>query len=271
MNAVAPDSAVRTELLIPESAEALAGLLRTDPPERVLPPLWHWVYLLERPRQDELGEDGHARRSVESSPEPGLQRMFAGGRIFIHRELRLGQVATRTTKVASTETKQGRSGPLTFVTTRSTIKQDGDVAVVDERDIVYRPVAPPAERASRRARENTPVIADATSTVSLGIDPVLLFRFSALTYNAHRIHYDRDYARSEGHPDLVVHGPLQAILMAEALRRAHISFVGREFGFRVVAPCWGAGRIVASARADLAQVRDASNVVTATATLGPIG
>lgn len=108
-------------------------------------------------------------------------------------------------------------------------------------------------------------------SLELRVDPVMLFRFSALTYNAHRIHYDSDYTRSEGYPDLVVHGPLQALLMGECLRRSGAPMLGHEFAYRLVAPTYGTQRLQAAARPGAvgmtAEVRDGTGRRTATATL----
>ncbi|HEY9525232.1 MAG TPA: MaoC family dehydratase N-terminal domain-containing protein, partial [Thermopolyspora sp.] len=139
----------RTELITPEPAEALAGLLDISPPagDGELPALWHWIYLLERRRQSDLGPDGHPTHGIPAPPGPGMLRMFAGGRVSMHVPLRFGEPATRTTRVIRTVEKKGRSGPLTFVTVRSDIEQGGRPAISDEQDIVYRPSGPaPAAR-----------------------------------------------------------------------------------------------------------------------------
>jgi 3-methylfumaryl-CoA hydratase len=205
----------RTETLVPGPAYGLAGLLGAEEPGATLPLLWHWVYLLERPAAAALGDDGHPTSGIPAPPGPGMRRMFAGGQVTAYAPLRLGREATRRTEVTGQAEKQGRSGPLTFVTVRHTIEQDGRTAVVDRQDIVYLP-----DRPAGTSAPGTPPggLADA----SYQPDPPTtrtLFQFSALTYNAHRIHYDRDYARdAEGYPGLVVHGPLQALYLAEAAR-----------------------------------------------------
>jgi 3-methylfumaryl-CoA hydratase len=268
----------RSELVTPEAAEALAGVLDIDPPslDEGLPPLWHAVYLLERRRESELGVDGHPTQGIPAPPGPGMLRMFAGGRVTAYGVLRFGEGATRSTRVLRTVEKQGRSGPLTFVTTRSEIEQRGRIVVADEQDIVYRaaggtlardPDAAP-DRATPARRENE---AGQVHQLTLDVDPVLLFRFSAITYNAHRIHYDQEYAASEGYPGLVVHGPLQALLMGEAMRRSGVPVLGRVFAYRLLAPTYGAQRLtvitVADAETAEAWVRDGSGAVTATATV----
>lgn len=135
-----PETSTRTELITPEPAEALAGLLDIDTPTTGtdLPALWHWVYLIERRRQSDLGPDGHPTHGIPEPPGPGQRRMFAGGRVSLYAPLRLGEPATRTTRVIRTVEKEGKSGPLTFVTVRSDIEQGGRLAIADEQDIVYR-------------------------------------------------------------------------------------------------------------------------------------
>jgi 3-methylfumaryl-CoA hydratase len=251
-----------TELITPGPAQALAGLLGVPEPGEELPLLWHWVYLLDRPPQDVLGPDGHqARGGMPIPPGPGLRRMFAGGRVWRHGELRIGAEATRRTWQASSARKQGRSGPLVFVTVRTEISQGGSraqVVITEEQDLVYR--EPGANGPARSARIVAVTGRDRTVTV----DPVLLFRFSALTYNAHRIHYDRDYARAEGYPGLVVHGPLQALLMAGLAGAG----AGAEYSYRLVAPLYEDQGLVVSAAPDGDAVRvscrDATDRVTAT-------
>ncbi len=233
-----------TERLAAEPVEALAATLDIEPPaDGTVPPLWHWTLLLPRRPQRELGPDGHPLTGVPAPPGPGRRRMFAGGRVVTHRLLRVGEDATRTSWVARTAEKQGRSGPLTFVTVRTEIEQAGEIAVVEDQDIVYR--APGGTRpADGGATAPAPV---REPCLELDVTETLLFRFSALTFNAHRIHYDLAWARREGYAGLVVHGPLQALLMGELARRSGVSLVGREFGYRLVAPMLGTGRLRAQA------------------------
>jgi len=273
MTSSVPDlrvSTSRTELITPEPAEALAGLLDLDPPAawEPLPALWHWVYLLERRRQSELGPDGHPTHGIPAPPAAGQLRMFAGGRVCLRTHLRFGEAATRTTRVVRATHKQGASGPLTFVTVRSEIEQQGHVAIVDEQDIVYRPQG----RALVARPDSGTADRSPAPGLVLDVDPVLLFRFSALTYNAHRIHYDQAHAAAEGYPALVVHGPLQALLMGELIRRAGAALLGQEFAYRLVAPVFGAQRLTATAddaSMTSVQVLDGANQVTATSTLRP--
>ena len=268
-----PEVIERRELLVPEPAIALAGMLDIVPPATRpgddLPPVWHWIYLLERHREEELGPDGHSLTGIPAPPGPGRLRMFAGGRVTTIAPLRVGEETTRVTRLTASVEKQGRSGPLTFVTARSEYLQDGQVAVVDEQDIVYRE---PGSRLGR-APEAPATQADCQGALTLDVDPVLLFRFSALTYNAHRIHYDLDYVKEEGYPDLVVHGPLQALLMAERLRREGISLVGHQFAYRLLAPTYGSQRLAVTHRAGAdaveVSVHDAHGVNTASGRVTP--
>jgi 3-methylfumaryl-CoA hydratase len=227
---------VREERLAGEPAEALAGVLDIDPPvDGTIPELWHWLYLLERRPSRELGPDGHPTSGIPAPPGPGMRRMFAGGRVETRRHLCIGRLATRTTWVANSAEKVGRTGPLRFVTVRHELAQDGEVAVVEEQDIVYRA----ADGSSLTTAAGSSVPADREANLALDVDERLLFRFSALTYNAHRIHYDREWCRFEGYDDLVIHGPLQALMMGELARRNDVSLVGRRFGYRLVAPMVG--------------------------------
>ncbi len=230
------DAVVQNQLLTAEPVEALAGLLDIDPPAGPeIPELWHWVYLLERRPSRDLGPDGHPSSGIPEPPGPGMRRMFAGGRVDTHRRLHVGRPARRTTWITESVEKQGRSGPLRFVTVRHEISQDGDVAVVEEQDIVYR--EPAGQQLGADADEGPPTGREATS--SLAVDERLLFRFSALTYNAHRIHYDRGWCAREGYDDLVVHGPLQALMMGELARRNGVPLLGRRFSYRLVSPMIG--------------------------------
>jgi 3-methylfumaryl-CoA hydratase len=296
-----PGTSTRTELVTATPAEALAGLLDIEPPPAApgaeLPPLWHWVYLLDRRPERDLGPDGHPTHGIPEPPGPGRLRMFAGGRVTVHAPVRFGEPATRTTRLVRSVEKRGRSGPLTFVTVRNDITQGGVLAVVDEQDIVYRvPEPTPSPRAEPRDSLDSEGTEDTSGTegmrkalatldtvafalpasgheLELDVDPVLLFRFSALTYNAHRIHYDRDYANLEGYPDLVVHGPLQALLMAELLRRAGERFSGHQFAYRLLAPTFGTQRLRVGAGPDPRAgvvVHDGSGLLIARSTLLPV-
>jgi 3-methylfumaryl-CoA hydratase len=229
-------SARRDGVLDPAPAGFLAGILAVPVPEDVLPPMWHTVYLLDRWARAELGPDGHPLHGLPTPPSEPHRRMFAGGRAVHHRLLRLGAPVSRTSTVISTVQKEGRSGRLTFVTVRHEYAQDGETAVVDEQDIVYRPFDSGASASSAPPAEAEAIEGE----TRFEVDPVTLHLFSTATANAHRIHYDVEYARTEGHPGLVVHGPLQVLLMAGALAAQGADLVCRELDYRLLAPAWGA-------------------------------
>jgi len=265
------------ELITPGPAEALAGLLGVPVPDLAgegLPLLWHWVYLLDRPPQAALGTDGHpARGGMPLPPGPGLRRMFAGGRVSRHGPLRAGAEATRRTWQASSERKQGRSGPLHFVTVRTQVSQGERVVLTEEQDLVYREPEAAADGPARAAPGPGPPPAADGRDWPVDVSPVLLFRFSALTYNAHRIHYDRDYARSEGYPGLVVHGPLQALLMADLARRETRQPDRCDYSYRLVAPLFDEQGLIVSGAADgdavRVRTRDSAGRTTAVGVLQP--
>jgi 3-methylfumaryl-CoA hydratase len=243
----------RTELLVPGPAVALAGLLDVPLPGldagEGLPLTWHWLYLLEHPRQSDLGPDGHpVRNTIPAPPEPGRRRMWAGGGIRSLGALRVGEQATRRSRVLGTTEKNGRSGRLTFVTVGHTILQGGEIVLEERQDILYRDAV--GLSSAPDGRDETSSRLDVgPGEWSVPIGPTLLFRFSALTYNGHRIHYDRDYARTEeGYPGLVVHGPLQAMAMAETARAHGVEArPGVAFEYRLVAPLFDHQGLVAGA------------------------
>ncbi|XVX21182.1 FAS1-like dehydratase domain-containing protein [Actinomycetota bacterium] len=229
----------RHELIQPGPAQALAALLGVPLPDleagEPLPACWHWVYLLDRPATADLGRDGHPVRGVVPAPPgPGYRRMWAGGRVEQRGGLVVGEAATRHSTVTATTEKQGRSGRLTFVEVTHTLSQLGEPVVIERQDIVYCEMASAAGDSVAAAIEEGPGLADDGWEIEAAAP--LLFRFSALTYNGHRIHYDRDYAREvEGYPGLVTHGPLQALVMAEAARGRRSLAVGLRLPARLTA------------------------------------
>jgi 3-methylfumaryl-CoA hydratase len=209
-----------------------ATLDREDPPPQLgdpLPPLWHWLFFLDRYRASELAPDGHARRGGLLPPIPLPRRMWAGSRLEFHHPLRIGDQMTRESRVIDIKEKLGRSGPLVFVFMRHEISNEAGLAITEEHDIVYRDHGP--------AAPVQPASADAAWELTIQPDDVLLFRYSALTFNGHRIHYDRRYATEvEGYPGLVVHGPLIATLLMDLLRRNLPAANVARFSFRAVSP-----------------------------------
>jgi len=216
-----------------------ATLDRDDAPPvfhaTALPPLWHWLYFLPKQRQSELGPDGHPKRGGFLPPVPLPRRMWAGGRLrwLPENPLHVGDAVQRISRIDSVTHKAGRTGDLLFVLVKHEVHNSRGLSLTEEHDIVYRaaaqandPVPPPiaAEQGALWQREIVP-------------DDVLLFRYSALTFNGHRIHYDRRYVTEvEGYPGLIVHGPLIATLLVDLVRR-HVpdSFI-KGFHFKAVRP-----------------------------------
>jgi 3-methylfumaryl-CoA hydratase len=204
----------RTDVIGTERAVALQASLddaaSTLADGDALPPLWHWLYFWDIAPRSGLGRDGHPALGGFLPPVGPARRMWAGSRVSFPGVLRLGEPATRMSTIQSVAEKTGRSGKLVFVTVRHEITGGEGLAVVDEHDIVYREDT--GKGAAARPGEPAPEDAEWSQVVEP--DPTLLFRYSALTFNGHRIHYDRDYARDvEGYGGLVVHGPLLATLM----------------------------------------------------------
>jgi 3-methylfumaryl-CoA hydratase len=215
---------------------AMAATLNRGPETKNVPPLWHWLYFLPVSPLSETGPDGHPKRGGYLPPVPLPRRMWAGGRLTFHAPLTVGDEATRTSTIVNIEDKTGRTGRLVFVTVQHEIEVDGALRIEEEHDIVYRDEpAPDASNAPKKEPAKAPV--DETFSREIPTDPVLLFRYSALTFNGHRIHYDRPYVtQEEGYPGLIVHGPLIATLLVDLVRRelpdAHIA----SFAFRALRP-----------------------------------
>ena len=212
-----------------------ATLDRDDPPPSdgdALPPLWHWLFFLPRARQSEIGPDGHPKRGGFLPPVPRPRRMWAGGRLNFLTPLHLGAPVRRVSTIADVSAKSGRSGNLVFVLVRHEISGPAGLAIAEEHDIVYRD--PPAPDAAPATPQPAPT--NETWRRDITADDVLLFRYSALTFNGHRIHYDRRYVTTEeGYPGLIVHGPLLATLLVDLFRRNDQRPV-KSFTFRALSP-----------------------------------
>lgn len=199
-----------------------------------LPSLWHWLYFLPQVRQSELGEDGHPRRGGFLPPVPLPRRMWAGGRLQWFEPLQIGEMLEKTSTILSVAHKSGRSGDLVFTTVQHELRNAaGELAVREEQDIVYRDMARLGDPAP--APQAAPM--DLTWSREIRPDPTMLFRYSALTFNGHRIHYDRPYAiGQENYPALVVHGPLIATLLMELACSENPQAKVSSFNFRAVRP-----------------------------------
>jgi 3-methylfumaryl-CoA hydratase len=241
-----PPTVERSRRVDPWAAAAFAALLDTAPPEGPLPPLWHWFTVLDHPAQAAIGADGHPANGPFLPPIPGRRRMFAGGRFTQRAPIPFGAVLDCRAAVANVAIKTGRSGEMAFVTTRYELSVDGSPAAVEEQDIVYRsepPGTPPRTMARPEGGEPEPA---GTWRLALATDPVLLARFSGLTYNGHRIHYDAPYTTGvEGYPDLVIHGPLLALLALELPRRNAPGATVAEFAYRLVRPAFHPATVLA--------------------------
>jgi 3-methylfumaryl-CoA hydratase len=224
------------QLALTPVAAMSATLDREDPPPQAgdaLPPLWHWLYFLPIHRGSEIGADGHPRRGGFLPPVPLPRRMWAGGRLQFHRPLRLGDAVSRLSQVVDVSHKEGRTGPLVFVRVRHEVSDATGVALTEEHDIVYRDNPRPGDAVPAPQ----PAPGDPEWTREIRPDEVLLFRYSALTFNGHRIHYDRRYVTEvEGYPGLIVHGPLIATLLVDLLRRNLPQAAVARFAFRAVRP-----------------------------------
>ena len=226
------------DLIAPAPAQAAAATLDESETQfgghSELPPLWHWFYFLPKAPQSRIGPDGHPQRGGFLPPIPLPRRMFAGARLTFPAPLVIGRPAIRHGVIRAISEKSGRSGTLAFLTVGYTIRQDGRACIEEEQDIVYR--EPGAPIPAPAPLPELPPPPEGAWLRTVHPDPVLLFRFSALTFNGHRIHYDRPYATDvEGYPGLVVHGPLTAVLLMELVRR-NAGRPVRTFSFRSQAP-----------------------------------
>jgi 3-methylfumaryl-CoA hydratase len=223
-------------------ARALAAALdRSRLPEagEPLPPSWHWLYFLDTPSSTGTGVDGHPQKGGFLPPIPLPRRMWAGGSVRVVQPLQLGPPAEKLSVIRSVEVKGGKTGSLVFVNLDHEIHQFSRLCISEQQTLVYRDM--PAGFTPLPDGETAAVAADWAASVEPS--PVLLFRFSALTYNGHRIHYDRDYAtRQEFYPGLVVQAPLLATLLVDlALDNTHMPV--RQFQFRAIRPTFDLGPV----------------------------
>lgn len=228
-------------LLDPWPAQALHATLGRagEAPDISLPLPWHWLYFLECAPRKALGDDGHPLKGEFFPPVANPRRMFVGGRMQLHRKLQLRTPATLEETILSCEDKQGSAGSMTLLTVGYRYRQRDRLCIEEQRDFMYLPAREAPEPASADALSPIP---DAALSLDIETDPVLLFKFSALTFNGHRIHYDADYARDiEGYPSTVVHGPLTALLLADLAAEAGPDM--SRFQFRAQAPLFCGDRL----------------------------
>lgn len=220
----------------PVPIRALAATLGSGPlhaePGDPLPELWHWISFLPIVPMSEVGPDGHPKRGGFLPPVPLDRRMWAGGRLTFKAPLQVGDVLRKRSEILKVAEKEGKTGRMVFVTVKHLLSTDRGLAIEEEQDIVY--IAMPDRFVPP---EPVPAPADPIWTDTVNVDTVLLFRFSALTFNGHRIHYELPYATEvEKYPGLVVHGPLQAMLLMAAAQRHHPERRPARFSFRGVRP-----------------------------------
>jgi 3-methylfumaryl-CoA hydratase len=226
----------QSERVSPRLAQQLAATLdyeRAPQAGETLPPLWHWALFPHIAQQSRIGADGHPERGGFLPPIALPRRMWAGGRIWFERSVVVGSEVTRTSQIIDVASKQGRSGKLVFVRIRHELEDDEGPLISEEQDVVYR------EAAAEPFTPATCPLAPAETTWSRTIvpDPLLLFRYSANTFNGHRIHYDRAYATGqEGYPALVVHGPLTATFLLDLVTRNAPDEDVTSFSFKAVNP-----------------------------------
>ncbi|MBM3620857.1 MAG: acyl-CoA dehydrogenase [Alphaproteobacteria bacterium] len=201
-----------------------------------LPPLWHWLYFLDTTPRSKLGPDGLPGRGDFMPPVSLPRRMWAGSRFTFHdAPLKLGDTLRRESAITAIEGKSGSTGEMVFVTVRHRVFGAAGLAVEEEIDGVYREAAKPGET----QKAGRPAPTDPTWSKTITPDPVLLFRFSALTFNPHRIHYDQPYTTTtEGYPGLIVHGPLMCLLQVELARRSVPDRKMKSFALRALAPVY---------------------------------
>jgi 3-methylfumaryl-CoA hydratase len=222
----------REDVISLSPVQMLAATLDRDPAAfsdgDLLPPLYHWLFFPSLTRTSDLARDGHARLGEFMPPVPFPRRMFAGARVDYRGQLRIGQRVERVARIETVRYTEGRSGPLVFVTVTYELSDADGLKLVEEQDIAYRPAT--ASKGSAPKAESSPPQADFSR--ELVPDEALLFRFSALTFNAHRIHYDLPYTKGEGYPAIVVHGPLTAVLLADLVTHETGQPTLEHFSFR---------------------------------------
>jgi 3-methylfumaryl-CoA hydratase len=192
---------------------------------------FHWTLFPPLSRTADLGDDGHPRTGGLLTPVPLPRRMWAGSRVKFERPLRVGARVEQESTVQAVEEKQGRTGRLIFITVRHLVRDSEGIVIDEEQDLVYRsPTNAPVSQASEGTRSGAWIR-------RMVPNEALLFRYSALTFNGHRIHYDRRYATTaEGYPGLVVHGPLIATLMLELVRDRALDAYVERFAFKARRP-----------------------------------
>ncbi|WP_339713197.1 MaoC family dehydratase N-terminal domain-containing protein [uncultured Sneathiella sp.] len=219
------------EIIHQQSLNGFAALMdEPGPASDIVPSGGHWMYFLPTDRQSRIDKDGHGMKGEFLPPVELPRRMWAGGRLAFHAPLRAGDLAEKTSTIKSVTSKTGRTGELIFVTVEHQIRNEAGLCLTEEHDIVYREAAGGSNKIQK---EPQAAPTDGEWDASITPDPVLLFRYSALTFNGHRIHYDRDYClNEEGYPGLVVHGPLLGTFLMQLAIKKMDGRPLKKFSFR---------------------------------------
>ncbi|EXI93055.1 MAG: hypothetical protein AW12_00131 [Candidatus Accumulibacter sp. BA-94] len=237
-----------------KSFEAIEGGL--------LPELWHWLYFLPMAAMSEIGADGHPERGGFLPPVALERRMWASSRLKFCQDLIIGEKIVKTSEIVKIAEKEGKAGKMVFVTVRHWVKSERGIVVEEEQDIVYLPMP----KSFIQPAPN-PVPADLQWKERYPVSPVLLFRFSALTFNGHKIHYDLKYATGvEKYPGLVVHGPLQALLLLESAKKHNPGKKAAGYEFKATRPVFDfdeihlCGRLLSDGSNDLFTANADNNI-----------
>lgn len=242
---------VDDEVTLP-AVRRMAAMLDLDPAGfdhgSAIPPHWYSMFFTPNARRSQIGHDGHPKKGDFLPPIPLPRRMFVGRKVSFPGVLRVGDRAQKRSEIAAIEQKEGRSGTLVFLKVLHTISVAGEPVVIEQQEVVYRDA--PVAGAANAAAAATPVPAGAAWDAEWEMDPVLVFRYSALTWNGHRIHYDAAYAREqEGYPGCVMNGALTVhLVIDEALKQAG----GRRLAglsARLVKPLFVGGTLKVGGRA----------------------
>jgi len=223
---------VRHDVISAQLTKRIAIIFDEDCPceGQPLPHLWHWAFFQEPLTESSLGKDGHPARGIFLPPAEGRNRMWAGGRVFFLQPLIVGKAAKCISTIKAVKEKQGKTGSLLFVTVEHQYFQEGELCLSEVQDIVYREPSPPK-------LENTTLLPTLAWNETIHPTPVMLFRYSAVTFNGHRIHYDHPYAtEQEGYPGLVVHGPMIATLILRSFIKNNPQCTPTNFSYRGLRP-----------------------------------
>ncbi|WP_373087777.1 MaoC family dehydratase N-terminal domain-containing protein [Sneathiella sp.] len=239
----------RVEIIHQQSLNGYAALMDEDiPASALVPPGGHWMYFLPTDKQSRLDLDGHAFKGDFLPPIELPRRMWAGGRLSFNNPLQAGDLAEKTSTIKSVTPKEGRTGKLVFVTVEHEIRNEKGLCLTEEHDLVFRAASTEGVSGTKQPQAAP---TDGEWDVTITPDPVMLFRYSALTFNGHRIHYDREYCiNEEGYPGLIVHGPLLGTLLMRLAVQKMNSRSLKNFNFRNYNPIFDTRPFTITGKAD---------------------